>query len=114
MQQKLFLLIPILFIVSGCHNRSFDSEKWKNWNGLNQEECNLRWDMSDDLIDNYLEKGLSFRTVEKLLCDSIEIDDKNKKMLYFNLGPCRSGISYGGLEIYFENGKLTKVDRTCR
>ncbi|WP_341901540.1 hypothetical protein [Fluviicola taffensis] len=106
----IFLLLVSL--LSACHNTSFDSVKWKNWKEI--DGTNDRWDMSDDLIDNYLKKGITIKEVEILLSDSLTKQETGNIDLYYSLGPCRSGISYGGLTITFRNGKLEKISRTCR
>lgn len=105
------LILLLITLLSACHNTSFDSVKWKKWREI--DLTNDRWDMSDDLIDNYLKKGMTIKEVEILLSDSLTKHDTGNVDLYYSLGPCRSGISYGSLRITFRNGKLEKIDRTC-
>ena len=45
-----FVLFFIILIINGCSNVKFDSEKWKLWK--EGDGVGLRWEMSDDLINN--------------------------------------------------------------
>ena len=50
-----------LIVFKACSNDiDFDSKKWKNWSELNEKDWNLRWDMTDDLIDNHLKKECQY------------------------------------------------------
>ena len=102
-----------LIVFKACSNDiDFDSKKWKNWSELNEKDWNLRWDMTDDLIDNHLKKGMSIREVTKLLGGKVFSSEK-KFTMHYNLGPCRRGIDYGSLEILFLDGKLESVKKNC-
>lgn len=108
-----FLIFSMVAIVlSGCHDIDFDSEKWKNWIET-ESNMNMRWDMVDDLIDNYNLKGKSIEELEQLLGEA-PLECPNKEcVIYYNLGPCRRGIDYGSLMIEFKNGKVSNVEKYC-
>ncbi|PHR47039.1 MAG: hypothetical protein COA32_08945 [Fluviicola sp.] len=60
------ILVPFLFILMSCTNRSFDSEKWKEWSYKGSDSF-LRWDMADDLVDNYDLMGKTKKQIIELL-----------------------------------------------
>ena len=108
-------ILFLFLIFKACsHNINFNSGKWKEWNEQ-ETNWNLRWDMSDDLIDNYLKKGMTEKEVIELLGDEgKELHIISNFDLYYNLGPCRRGIDYGSLTIYFENKKLKTAKTNCQ
>ncbi|MBX3163925.1 MAG: hypothetical protein KF900_05550 [Bacteroidetes bacterium] len=68
---KYLVTILTIFIFSGCQPK-YDRETWvKN---ENQKSDNPRFDMVEDLRQNYLLKGTSFKKVYELL-DKAEIID---------------------------------------
>lgn len=107
------LSIFIFLIVSSCHDISFDSKNWKNWEE-NESNIHMRLDMVDDLITNYDLMGKSISQIEDLLGKpENDCNDKNCRMSY-NLGPCRKfGIAYGVLIIKFKDGKVIEVYKHC-
>ena len=108
-------LIPLLFLLllTSCNDIDFNSDKWKNWEET-EVNMHMRWDMADDLINNFDLIGKSKVEIVQLLGDTqIECDKGNCKVRY-SLGPCRKGIDYGSLMIQFKDGKVVHVEKHCR
>lgn len=102
----------LLLTLAGCTDVAFDSETWQDWE---ENETNMfeRWDMVDDLIDNYELEGKSIRQINQLLGVS-KADCPNKNcVIYYNLGPCRSGIDYGSLSLTFKNDEVIDLKKYC-
>jgi len=73
----------------------------------------MRWDMTDDLISNYDLNGKSIEEIEELLGEVLQKCKSNNCTIRYDLGPCRSGISYGTLSISFQDGKVFKLNKNC-
>lgn len=100
-------------ILSSCHDISFDSDKWKNWEE-SEKNMRMRLDMTDDLITNYNLVGKSYTEIVGLLGQPEQKCDREDCLIQYNLGPCRRfGIAYGVLDIKFNNGKVIKVEKRC-
>lgn len=113
MTRSIILLFFFLFgFLTACTDIDFDTEKWKSWN-INESETNLRWDMANDLIENYHLKGKTKQEILELLGDPIGGLDPSSDVFSYDLGPCRRGIDFGGLYITFKKGKVTKIEKTC-
>lgn len=109
---NVFLIIPIFTVITSCNDLSFNSEKWKNWKET-ESNIHMRWDMVDDLIDNYHLIGKTHHEIEELLGKPENRVSSSKDNYYYNLGPCRSGIDYGSLYIEFKNSKVDNVGKNC-
>lgn len=95
-----FIIYSIILIsCNGQKESTFDSEKWKNWEET-ESTLFLRWEMRNDLIENYNLKKLSKKDVIKLLG---EPENESKDNFRYNLGPTGKGINYGTLILKFEN-----------
>lgn len=108
-----FLILSILVpLITNCTNINFNSDHWKNWD---ETKINMpaRWDMIDDLINNYGLSGKSQSEILMLLGEPDNGISSSEDRYYYDLGPCRSGISYGSLFINFKNAKVVKVDTHC-
>ena len=105
------LIIPML-LLSSCTDVGFESEKWKNWEE-GEWNMHMRWDMVDDLMSNYLHKGMEVDEVEDLIGKAPFTTIRNEEIARYGLGPCRSGIDYGTLEIKYDQGKLSSFEKRC-
>jgi hypothetical protein len=87
--------------ISNYFNRTdFDSDKWKNWE-MTEDTMTLRWDMVDDLQDDYELDGMTEEELIKLLG---EPGSKSTFEWTYDLGMARRGIDTGTLSLTFENG----------
>ncbi|PKP48264.1 MAG: hypothetical protein CVT94_08855 [Bacteroidetes bacterium HGW-Bacteroidetes-11] len=113
MIRKLFMILPILILLfSSCSDIDFDSEKWKNWEEK-ESNMHMRWDMVDDLIANYLNKGMKLDEVENLI-GKVTLDTiQNEIVAHYDLGPCRRGINYGTLTIKYNQSKVISFEKSC-
>ena len=111
-KQKLniLLIFGTVAVMTSCNNTSFDSVKWKNWDG---KESFVRWDMTDDLINKYDLKAKTQNEIKILLGEPDNGINSDKNNYYYDLGPCRNGIDYGSLTIHFKNKKVTKIEKHC-
>jgi|SRR5690554_6257119 len=107
----ILVLLLSAFIVS-CTDLTFNSEKWKNWE-IRSSENHLRWDMTDDLVENYGLVGKTRNEILLLLGKPDNNIDGTENELFYDLGPCRRGIDYGALLIYFKNDTVYKVEKHC-
>lgn len=104
------ILVILTIILTSCHGSTFNSEKWKNWDG---KESYVRWDMADDLRDNYSLIGQTHEQIEKLLGKPDNSQHSSPDEYYYDLGPCRRGIDFGSFTLNFKNGKVYKVRIAC-
>jgi hypothetical protein len=109
---KLIFLTAFILMLTACTDQNFDSHKWLAWSEKGGENS-LRWDMCDDLIDNYLLIGMTKREVVALLGAPMSDCDKENCDIVYGLGPCRSGISYGSLYLTLEKNKIVKIYKHC-
>ena len=101
-KNKIAVLIFYSIILISCNGQKetkFDSEIWKNWEET-ESTLFLRWEMKNDLIENYDLKGRSEKDVIELLG---EPENESKNSFRYNLGPTGKGINYGTLILEFEN-----------
>lgn len=81
---------------------NFNAEKWKNWEE-SEDTMSLRWDMINDLQDNYKLDGMTEEEIIELLG---EPGSKSNVEWTYYLGMARRGIDTGTLSLVFENGKV--------
>lgn len=103
----LYFLFIIFVVASPSINNyfsrtDFDSDKWKNWE-MTEDTMTLRWDMVDDLEDDYKLDGMTEEEVIKLLG---EPGAKSTIEWTYDLGMARRGIDTGTLCLTFESGKV--------
>jgi hypothetical protein len=104
-----FLVFPFLLLLfTSCNDIDFNSKKWKNWEEI-ELTMNIRWYMVDDLINNYGLKEKTKNKIIELLGESSNVVFSSPEQLYYHLGPCRSGIDYGSLNITFNNGRVSNI-----
>ena len=103
----------IFLFAASCHDITFDSERWKNWEE-NEIDMFMRGDMVNDLMRNYGLTGKSLHDIEELLGKQEVACKSENCTISYDLGPCRnSGIDYGALSIRFEKGKVVEIKRSC-
>lgn len=102
----------ILLILVSCTEKNFDSKKWKTWDVTNSDYIS-RWDMVDDLIENYNLKGKTKIQIEEILGKPLQEEPNSSEIYSYDLGPCGRGIDFGSLHIFFRNGKVRKVEKSC-
>ena len=107
----LFLCCSVILVSCG-NDIPFDSKKWKNA-PFKGPDISLRWDMTNDLIENYDLKGKDTTEIFKLLGKENFDCFKHKCVVSYSLGPCRRGIDYGTLELTFIDGKVTEIFKHC-
>lgn len=112
--RSLKLVYTLLFTLTfvACHDIEFDSKRWKNYSEIDQHEP-MRWDMVDDLINNYQIEDRDTLAVFDMLGRTALIHTVNGDIAYYSLGPCRSGISYGTLEVTFKDNKVVNIHKRC-
>jgi hypothetical protein len=94
-------------IASYYPEHDFDRNKW-----LADKE--KRYEMSEDIIDSKLLIGKSKEEVRQLLgaeAGSNNTDEDDYWRYYLGYVPSIMGIDYDILDIYFENGKVVKVEQ---
>ena len=103
----------ITFLFKNCGKYShekFSSDSWKNSNLNTEENASLRWDMMNDLRNNYEIIGLNKTEVKNLLGNP-----NTETYTYFSyaLGYSRYGINTGTLWVTFDkNNKAIKISVT--
>jgi outer membrane protein assembly factor BamE (lipoprotein component of BamABCDE complex) len=111
MKPTIILLIAIVLssaISCGTiSHEKFDSEKWKHSNDTSEATWSLRWDMMNDLRNNYALVGKTRKQIIDLLGKPDGNDDT--KMSYY-LGYSKTGINTGTLTLIFDkDDKVTKI-----
>ncbi len=108
----LFSISFFLIVLSSCTDIRFDNQKWKNWD-IKESDSHLRWDMVDDLIDNYNLEGKTRKEIIELLGRPDNGVASSAEHFYYDLGPCRRGIDFGSLNMEFKSGKVVKIEKHC-
>lgn len=98
--------------VSCSHDVPFESKKWKNA-PVKGEEMSIRWEMSNDLLENYHLMGKDTIEIFQLLGKEGLDCYGDKCIAMYTLGPCRRGIDYGTLELTFKQGKVVDIFKHC-
>ncbi len=100
----LFLILTTLTqVLTGCNGTDFNSEEWKNWEE-SEADLFLRWDMIEDLTNEYELKGMSNENVIELLG---EPESRTERELIYFLGHTRKGINTGSLILTIERDTIT-------
>lgn len=106
----IILLAIVLSSVISCGNiphEKFDSEKWKHSNDTSEDTWSLRWDMMNDLRNNYTLVGKTRKQIIALLGKPDGDDDT--KISYY-LGYSKTGINTGILTLFFDkDDKVSKI-----
>ncbi|OYU56811.1 MAG: hypothetical protein CFE25_06190 [Chitinophagaceae bacterium BSSC1] len=103
-KQIIFLIVliaaSILLIKGKITQENFDSNIWKTANLTLENNWSLRWDMLNDLRNNYKLVGMTKNEIINLLGEG---DNKTNYEFSYYLGYSKSGINTGRLIIYFNN-----------
>lgn len=94
-------------IASYYPRNEFDRNKW-----LDDKE--KRYEMSKDIVDSKLLIGKSKRDVRQLLGEEVNggnTNDNDDWHYYLGYVPAVFGIDYDMLDVYFENGKVVRVEQ---
>lgn len=106
------ITLAILTIFLSCGHiggTNFDSNKWKNFNLNEEENWNLRWNMINDLRNNYSLIGKNKTDIINLLGESNSESSESNKMYYY-LGYTGHGINTGSLILLLDNNNnVTKI-----
>ncbi|MES2575584.1 MAG: hypothetical protein V4572_11615 [Bacteroidota bacterium] len=98
-----FILILCGFVLRGkISGEKFVSEKWKTADLNDEYNQSLRWDMMNNLRNNYKLVGMSKKEIISLLGNPDE-NFTNKKSFRYYLGYSHTGINTASLIIDFEN-----------
>ncbi len=98
----IILTAIVLSLVVSCGSithEKFDSEKWKHSNYTSEETLSLRWDMMNDLRNNYALVGKPRKQIIALL--GKPDTETNDSFDYF-LGYSKTGINTGTLTLIFD------------
>jgi len=95
------IFTSIFFLRGKISGEKFESQKWKTAKINSEENWSLRWDMMNDLRNDYQLIGMSKNEIIKLLG---EPDNKSESFSQFrySLGYAHFGIDTGTLIIEFE------------
>ena len=92
------VLILIGYILKGnITQEKFDSDNWKNWKE-SETELSLRWNMMNNLRNNYELKGKTRIEIIQLLGKP---ESKTNVDFRYYLGMSKKGINTGSLTIKF-------------
>jgi hypothetical protein len=69
--------------------------------------------MSDDLIENYNLVGKPRNEILFLLGQPDNNLEGTEDEIFYDLGPCRRGIDFGALYIYFKTDTVIMVEKNC-
>ena len=84
----------------------FERETWIGWEET-ESTLDQRWNMVNDLINNYDLKGKNISQIKELLGQP-SYESKNE--ISYNLGPTGHGINYGSLSLKLKNGIVNEID----
>lgn len=97
----IFILIAGLFLFNRfVEPTKFDSEEWKKWSTGPQYDMSLRWDMMNNLRDNYDLNQKPRKDLVELLGEPDSINSGN---YVYILGMAKHGVEEGYLIIEFDN-----------
>ena len=100
---NLILILLTNVLIACSSGTEFNSQEWKNWQE-SEAEPSLRWDMTEDLVNDYDLMGMSTDQIFNLLG---EPESKNEKELRYHLGSSRKGINTGSLILKIEKETVT-------
>ena len=84
----------------------FNETQWKSWKET-ENDISLRWNMVNDLTENYILKGRSKEEIKDFLGEPLK---EGSDRLEYYLGMAGYGIDIGMLYLYFENEKVLRVE----
>lgn len=86
-------------------HEKFDSNKWQNSELNLEENWSLRWDMMNDLRNNYKLKEQTKKEIIQLLGKP---ENETKNEFYYYLGYSGKGINTGTLTIVFDENDIVR------
>lgn len=101
----LFFVSSIVFspYINNYFNRiDFNSSEWKNWEET-EKNASLRWNMVDDLEDNY---NLVGKTKSEIIMLLGEPNSSTNNELNYYLGMSGHGIDTGSLTLTIQENKV--------
>ena len=106
-----YILSVILFVltpdINDYLNRTdFNSSEWINWEET-ESTLDERWNMVNDLVNNYEMKGKSVSQIKELLGEPSLVSNNE---ISYNLGVTGHGINYGTLSLKLRNGIVIGFD----
>lgn len=115
--KKSITITIILIIIFLCglgmrgkvSGEKFDSQKWKTADLNLEGNWSLRWDMMNNLRDDYELIGMSENEITRLLGKPDDNSSTGKAFRYY-LGYSKTGINTGSLTLIFENGIVTRIN----
>ena len=111
MKTRILNIIIIVFFLNSCgqiSHQKFDANKWQNANLNLEENWDLRWQMMNDLRNNFDLEEMNKTQIIKSLGNP---DSETKNEYNYNLGMTGTGINTGNLTIVFkENNKVKKIN----
>ena len=108
MKTRILKIIIILFFLNSCgqiSHKKFDANKWRNANLNLEENWDLRWEMMNDLRNNFDLEEKNKTEILKLLGKP---DSKTNNEYLYNLGMTGTGINTGNLTIFFDQNNNVK------
>ncbi len=100
------VVIASIFLLRGkISGEKFESQKWKTANMNSEENWSLRWDMMNDLRNDYQLIGMSKNEIIKLLGEPENKSEISSQFRY-SLGYAHFGIDTGTLIIEFEKDSV--------
>lgn len=109
------LIVYLIFVglhvfspsISDFANRTeFVRETWIGWEET-ESTLDERWNMVNDLVNNYELKGKSISQIKEFLGEP-SFESKNE--INYNLGATGHGINYGTLSLKLNNGIVSGID----
>ena len=106
---RIFLIITtlLLFSCGKISHEKFSSEKWKTSNLNSEENFDLRWNMMNDLRNNY---GLIGKTKSEIILLLGKPDTEINDEISYYLGYSGKGINTGTLTLNFVDNKVQKIN----
>lgn len=101
------VFISIFFLRGKISGEKFESQKWRTTNMNSEENWSLRWDMMNDLRNDYQLIGMSKNEIIKLLGEPDNKSESYSKFRY-SLGYAHFGVDTGTLIIEFEKDSVKK------
>ena len=110
MKTRILNFIIILFFLNSCgqiSHQKFDSNKWQNANLNLEKNWDLRWEMMNDLRNNFDLEEKNKTEILKLLGKP---DSETTNEYLYNLGMTGTGINTGNLTIFFDqNNEVIEI-----
>lgn len=101
------IILTLIFLRGKITHEKFNSTVWKTANLNLEENMSLRWDMMNDLRNNYDLVGMTKKEIIDLLGTP---GDSTRTEFNYYLGYSKTGINTGSLTITFNDKNIvTKI-----